>query len=216
MEHHRRKTSHRPGGRTRRELNRSVSLVGREPKQERQQHEAGAVARGHEEGPEGEIAEAHLHSASARMPVPRQAVEAEGEKDGRHGHLHRGQGKYPLGEAGERDDSADGRAMTDSQRRQGAPHRRAVFLLQPERDREKPAHARIDSVVGPQEKQRGPNPGIPFAHGKQKESVEQSPPSRRTWCGRSSSTSRRKLESNAIPPAGLASTLTIQPLTPSG
>ena len=57
-------------------------------------------------------------------------------------------------------------------------HRRTLLLLQSKRDGKQPSHGRIDAVKHAEPKDREPRPEL--AHGKQKESLEESPPSRRT------------------------------------
>ena len=89
----------------------------------------------------------------------------------------------------------DRRLVADRDRHERAQHGAAAALLQAARDGEEPAHGRVDAVVDAE-----PGQGQPCRvgghDGKQYESVEASPPSRRIWCGRSPSNSTKKFGSS--------------------
>ena len=76
-----------------------------------------------------------------------------------------------------RNDNPDGERVAQCDRQQRAKHRRAFLFLQPERHSEKPTHGWVHAVKKTERKDHQPGPEV--AHGKQNESLEESPPSRR-------------------------------------
>ena len=76
------------------------------------------------------------------------------------------------------DDNPNGKSVAQRDRDQRTKHRGAFVLLQPERYREEPSHGWVQAVKKTERKYRQPRPEP--VHGKQNESLEESPPSRRT------------------------------------
>ena len=68
------------------------------------------MRRGHQEGPNYEVAKADLHSTIARMSVAQQVVETEGKEDDRHSDLQAAQGEHSLKQARQRHHHADATA----------------------------------------------------------------------------------------------------------
>src|SRR5439155_25712669 len=115
----------------------------------------------------------------------------------------------------------DGQLVADRDRRQRPHHRAAAVILHAQADREQPAHGWIRAVIGAQRghrKQQCQSVHRPAQFGKQYESDDASPPSSRTWWGRSppSGNSTKKSGSIRKSPPGSESNLTSQPLMPSG
>src|SRR4029078_1736403 len=139
--------------------------------------------------------------------------DAEGEQDGRGDHAQRARVGDDLESDDERRDERDRHLVPDGDRHERAQHGAPAALLHAPRHGEQPAHGRVDAVVGAEPDQGQPRRAV--AHdGKQYESLEASPPWRRTWWGRSPAYSTKKSGSTAMSP--LLSSLTIQPSMPSG
>jgi len=122
------------------------------------------MRRRHQEGPQGEIAEADLHADREFVPIAaRQPIDAEGDQaDGGDEPKQRGVDRR-LGRNEKRNHDRNRGGMPERDRRQRLHHRGAAAALQPQSDGEQPAHRRIDAVEQTEPGEREPGPNV--AHG---------------------------------------------------
>ena len=91
----------------------------------------------------------------------RQVPGAEADQRERGGEPQPGHVDRRAGERDEHDRERDGGGVAERDRRQRLGHRGGAAALQPEPDREQPAHRRVDAVkqAEPGERQPRPQPG---------------------------------------------------------
>ena len=139
---------------------RGVNIADRQPKQHRHEHEPGAVARGHQERPHGEVREADLHPAGRGLVRDGQTIKAECDQDRRSRPTQRVQIDDSADDGDEADHPGDRNRVTGSNRQQGPQHSGAALVLQAQCDREEPTHRRVEAVEGAQAHQAQPGPGV--------------------------------------------------------
>jgi hypothetical protein len=197
-------------------VRRAVRPLAGQRQQDREDHQPRAVRGRHQERPDGEVQRPHAHPAPPGVAAAQQSEDPEPQQQRRHSPLQVRGGERRPHQHRQHGHAADGGGVTPGQGQERPPDGAARPLLQPQGDREQPAHPGVDPVHGPEEQEPHPGPGR-LDHEKQNESEEASPPSSLTWCGRSpSSNSTRKRGSNAIPPSAPASSRVIHPRMPSG
>src|SRR5208282_1573068 len=137
----------------------SVGGIRRHPDQYREQHQARAMRRRHQERPQRQLRRIHTHRNPPRMRArPRKAKQPERNQCGgadRTKIIDREEQAQP---ANDRNDRCDRREMSDRDRTKRPHHFRAPPLLQPQRHREQPAHRRVDPVIRAERRDGYPRP----------------------------------------------------------
>ena len=132
--------------------------------QHRHHHQTGAVRRGHQKRPDGQVAEAHLHTDPARVPMPHQAEDSQADQDRGDGVANGCQRQRHAEKRGSQHHAADGQRVAERNGDERSCDCAPLLLLHPQRHREEPAHPRVESVVGAEEQhqpqRRRSQPGV--------------------------------------------------------
>src|SRR5882724_1921067 len=135
------------------------------------------MCRCHDKRPKSQIAKTHLHAYPIGMARPKKTIQSECKQNGRSGIFQGRMRQANSSQENYGDDNPNGKSMAQCDRQQRTKYRCAFLFLQPERNSEKPSHGWVQAVKKTQRKYH--QPGTEVAHGKQYESLDESPPSRR-------------------------------------
>src|SRR5438105_12686792 len=106
------------------------------------------------------------------MTRTHKTIETEAKEDRSGSNFHSVMWQANTGQKHRCDNDRNRQRMAEHHRWQRPENSCALMFLQPQRHREEPSHGRIDPVKNTQPKDRQPRPEV--AHGKQKESLEES------------------------------------------
>src|SRR5207244_7589653 len=141
-------------------------------------HKSYPVSRNNEKRQKFKVPKTHSHADPVRVTRSKQTIQAKGKQDRRRGNFQGAVRQADASHENRGNDYRNGERVPQHDRRQRTEHCCALLFLQPQRHGEQPTHGGVDAVKNAEPKDRQPRPEL--THGKQKESLEESPPSRRT------------------------------------
>ena len=127
------------------------SFDGAAAQQHREQHQTGAVRRGHQERPECQVSEAHLHANPTRVVMPHQKIDPKTYQNSGDRVANRFPRQCHAKKRCGQDHAPDGQRVPQSDGDERLRHGASLPLLHSESHGEKPPHPRVNPMVGAEE-----------------------------------------------------------------